>query len=123
MGKQIILAHSSLDWQECLTVYRGRDAVEKAFKTLKQDIQVILLNAKKEASMKGFLFVTFIRLILRMRLLKWMKETSPLGNYTVEGLLLELAKIKKITLTDGKTLVTEITRKQRTILEKMGLCA
>lgn len=123
MGKQIILAHSSLDWQECLTVYRGRDAVEKAFKTLKQDIQVIPLNAKKEASMKGFLFVTFISLILRMRLLKWMKETGLLENYTVEGLLLELAKIKKITLTDGETLVTEITRKQRTILEKMGLCA
>lgn len=58
-----------------------------------------------------------------MRLLKWMKETGLLENYTVEGLLLELAKIKKITLTDGETLVTEITRKQRTILEKMGLCA
>ncbi|MBP2145672.1 transposase [Methanofollis sp. W23] len=66
MGKQIILTHSSLDWQECLTVYRERDAVEKAFRTLKQDIQVMPLNAKNESSMKGFLFVTFIGLILRV---------------------------------------------------------
>ncbi|WP_449405513.1 IS1634 family transposase [Methanofollis tationis] len=123
MGKQIILAHSSLDWQECLTVYRERDAVEKAFRTLKQDIQVMPLNAKNESSMKGFLFVTFISLILRMRLLKWMKETGLMEDYTLEGMLLELAKIKKIKLANGEIMVTEISRRQRAILERLGLCA
>ncbi|KAF5039074.1 hypothetical protein DSECCO2_547750 [anaerobic digester metagenome] len=73
--------------------------------------------------MKGFLFVTFIGLILRMQLLKKMKETGLLEDYTVEGLFLELAKIKKIKLANGETLMTELTKKQRTILEKMGLCA
>ena len=123
MGKQIILTQSALDWQECLMVYRERDTVEKAFRMMKQDLQVLPLNAKKETSMRGFLFVTFIGLILRMQLLKKMKETGLLEDYTVEGLFLELAKIKKIKLANGETLVTELTKKQRTILEKMGLCA
>lgn len=123
MGKQIILTQSALDWQECLMVYRERDIVEKAFRMMKQDLQVLPLNAKKETTMKGFLFVTFIGLILRMQLLKKMKETGLLEDYTVEGLFLELAKIKKIKLANGETIVTELTKKQRTILEKMGLCA
>jgi len=49
-------------------VYRERDAVEKAFRTLKQNIQVFPLNAKNESSVKGFLFMTFSSRILRMRL-------------------------------------------------------
>ena len=31
MGKQIILVRGSLDWEESLTVYRERDAIEKVF--------------------------------------------------------------------------------------------
>ena len=123
MVKQIILAPSLLDWQECLTVYRERDAVEKAFRTLKQDIQVLSLNAKSESSMRRFLFVTFISLILRMRVLKWMKEAGLMKDHMLEGMLLELAKIKKIELANGEIMVTELTRRQRTILEMLGLYA
>jgi len=70
MGKQIILTQGALDWQECLMVYWERDAVETAFRMMRQDLQVLPLNAEKESTMKGFLFVTFIGLILRMQLEK-----------------------------------------------------
>ena len=123
MGKQIILSHGPLDWKECLTVYRERDYIEKTFRTLKQDLQVIPLNVKKESTMKGFLFVTFISLILRMKLLKQMKDAGLLEDYTLDGLLLELSKIKKIRLVTGDTITTEISKKQRTILDALGLCA
>lgn len=72
---------------------------------------------------EGVLFVTFISLILRMRLLKWMKETGLMEDYTLDGMLLELSKIKKIKLANGETIVTELSKRQRTILEKLGLCA
>jgi transposase len=123
MGKQIILSHGPLDWKECLTVYRERDYIEKTFRTLKQDLQVLPLNVKKESTMKGFLFVTFISLILRMKLLKQMKDASLLEDYTLDGLLLELSKIKKIRLVTGETITTEISKKQRNILDALGLCA
>jgi len=73
--------------------------------------------------MKGFLFVTFISLILRMKLLKQMKDAGLLEDYTLDGLLLELSKIKKIRLVTGETVTTEISKKQRTILDALGLCA
>ena len=123
MGKQIILSHGPLDWKECLTVYRERDYIEKTFRTLKQDIQVLPLNVKKESTMKGFLFVTFLSLILRMKLLKQMKDTDLLEDYTVDGLLLELSKIKKIKLANGEIITSELSKKQRVIYQALGLCA
>ena len=44
-------------------------------------------------------------------------------NYTVESLLLELEKIKKIELENGETIITELTRKQKDIMGKLELCA
>lgn len=123
MGKQIILVQGSLDWEECLTVYRERDAVEKVFRSMKTDLQVMPLHVRTEATLKGYLFITFISLILRMRLLKRMKDTGLLKHYTLEGMLLELAKIKKIRLANGEIVTTEISKRQRTILEALGLCA
>lgn len=55
--------------------------------------------------------------------LKRLKEAGLLEVYTVERLFLELAKIKMIKLANGETLVKELSKKQRTILERMGLCA
>jgi transposase len=123
MGKQIILVQGSLDWEECLTIYRERDAVEKVFRSMKTDLQVMPLHVRTEATLKGYLFITFISLILRMRLLKRMKDTGLLNHYTLEGMLLELAKIKKIRLANEEIITTEISKRQRTILEALGLCA
>jgi transposase len=90
---------------------------------LKHDLQVLPMNVKKEATMRGFIFVTFISLILRMKLLKQMKDTDLLEEYTLDGLLLELAKIKKIRLANGEVITIEVSKKQRTILQALGLCA
>ena len=46
-----------------------------------------------------------------------------LEHYTLEGLLLELAKIKKIRLANGEVITTELSKRQRTILETLGVCA
>jgi len=52
-----------------------------------------------------------------------MRETKIIEDYTVESLLLELEKIRKIKLQNGKVIVTELTRKQKDIMEKLNLCA
>lgn len=41
-----------------------------------------------------------------MRLLNMMRETKIIEDYTVESLLLELEKIKKVELQNGKEIVT-----------------
>ena len=104
-------------------VYRERDIVEKGFKIMKNDIQSLPLNTSKDSTTKRFIFVCFIGLILRMKLLSMMRETQIIEDYTVESLLLELKKIRKIELQNGEVMVTELTRKQKEIMEKLNLCA
>ena len=88
------------------------------------------LNTNKDSTTKGFIFVCFIGLIIRMRLLNIMRESKLIEEesklieeYTVESLLLELEKIRKVELQSGEVIVTEITRKQKQIMEKLNLCA
>ena len=81
------------------------------------------LNTRAEATLKGYLFIAFLSLILQMRLLKRMKDTGLLKHYTLEGVLRDLAKIKEIWLANGEVITTESTKKQRTILETLGVCA
>ena len=123
MGKFFLFYNGERDWMECLTTYRERDIVEKGFKTMKNDIQSLPLNMNKDSTTKGFIFICFIGLIIRMRLLNIMRETKIIEKYTVESLLLELEKIRKVELQNGEVIVTELTRKQKEIMEKLNLCA
>ena len=52
-----------------------------------------------------------------------MREAGILDKYSVELLLLQLEKLRKITLADGQILVTEMTKKQREIFQELDLCA
>jgi hypothetical protein len=44
-------------------------------------------------------------------------------KFSVEGLLTELEKIKVLILPDGQKITTEITKKQREILNALNICA
>ncbi len=51
-----------------------------------------------------------------------MRETKILDKYSVELLLMQLEKLRKIALADGQIIVTEMTKKQRYILQALHLC-
>ncbi len=123
MGKFILIYKGNFDWEDCLSTYRGKDIVEKGFDILKNDLDTLPLNVQKDTTLRGLLFVCFIALIIRMRIIKLMRDCHLVEKYSAEGMLLELEKIKKIDLTNGETIVSELTRKQKDILDCMGLCA
>jgi len=123
MGKFILFYSGEMDWLACLTHYRLRDAVEKCFLAMKKDMETLPLNARREDTVRGYLFVTFLGLILRMRLQMIMKDTGLAKQYSVEKLLLELEKIKIFELSQGETMLSEVNKKNRQILETFGLCA
>jgi transposase len=123
LGKYILLYKGDVDWQSCLAVYREKDIVEKAFRTLKTDVEASPLNTHKEETTRGLLFACYLGLLLKMRLLKRMREAGLLEEYTVDSLLLELEKIKKIKLEDGTMMTNELTRRHKGILNRLQLCA
>ena len=61
---------------------------------MKNDLDTLPLNARREDSVRGYLFMVFIALIIRMRLQMILKETGLSKQYSIEKLLLELEKIK-----------------------------
>ena len=123
MGRFLILYRGETDWQECLANYRGKDLIEKGFEILKNDLEIYTPNVQKEETLRGLLFAGFISLILRMRLIKKMKETGLIKHYSVTGLLTELSKLKMIELTNCQRIITEQTKKQKEIFNKLNLCA
>ena len=123
MGKFLLFYSGDLDWLTCLTLYRQRDSIEKCFMRMKNEMETLPLNVQKEDTMRGLLFITFLGLIIRMRLQMMMKDKGLVKQYSVEKLLLELEKIKLFELSNGETLVSEISKKNRTILEAFSLCA
>lgn len=123
MGKFILLYRGDLSWAECLSLYRGKDVVEKGFDILKNDIDLMPMNIRTDSSLRGYLFIAFLALILRMRLMRLMVDAELHKRYSVEGLLTELEKIKTMILPNGQKITTETTKKQREILEALSMCA
>ena len=123
MGCFFIFYSGEFDRITCLSTYREKDIIEKGLDTLKNDLQALPRNAKTESTMRGLLFVNSLNLIIRMRLINQIRETGLLKIYTVGNLLLELEMIKKIHLANEDVVVTEITKKQNGILEKLDSCA
>jgi transposase len=48
MGKYILLTRGEFSWEECLSLYRSKDVVEKGFDVLKNDIDLIPVNPKNQ---------------------------------------------------------------------------
>jgi transposase len=123
MGKFILFYSGDVDWMTCLSLYRERDEIEKEIEMMKSDLEALPLNTHSDSTMSGFLFIVFLGLVIRSKLLRMMTDTGLLKKYAVKGLLLELEKFRKISLADGRIMNTEMTKKTRLILEALNLCA
>jgi hypothetical protein len=58
-----------------------------------------------------------------MKLMRLMIDAGLNKRYSVEGLLTELEKIKIMILPDGEKVTTEISKRQREILDALHICA
>ena len=123
MGKFVILYRGDFSWEECLSTYRSKDMIEKSFDILKNDLELHTPQVRKEETFRGFLFVCFLSLVLRMRLLHKMQESKLSGKYSLTELLTELHKLKMVELSNGEYLVTEKTKTQKDILSRLNCCA
>lgn len=121
MGFNVLLCQGGYSGEEALRWIRERDVIEKIFMMLKNDLEATPLRAQKTEVVKGWIFVTFLSLILRARLLKMCAETGVSEEYSIPGLLLVLGRLKKVELSDGSMIVTEATKKQKEIFKKMNL--
>ncbi|MEO1785359.1 IS1634 family transposase [Thermodesulfobium sp. 4217-1] len=121
-GFFVILTNDIKDPQEALRIYRNKDVVEKCFDDLKNQLDMKRLRIHNSTTMDGRLFVQFIALIYISALREKMRQTGLIDKYTPNELLLEMQTLVDIRYS-GKYghLLTEITKKQREILEALKI--
>jgi transposase len=116
-----LLSNAEFSSEEVLDIYRRKDVIEKGFDDLKNHLDMKRMRTHTSATTDGKLFVAFISLIavsqMGMKLADFMKEKS----MSKDAVIYELEKIKVVTLADGRRLMNPLTKKQRLILEKLGL--
>ena len=95
--------------------------IEKIFDVMKNETDGNRLRVHSDMVVQGKLFVKFVTLILYMQMSKTMKEKKMFDKLSIKEVLLELRKIKKTFIDENISVVSEITKKQKQILEAFEL--
>jgi transposase len=113
-----ILLSSKLELSsgEVLKIYRNRDIIEKHFDQLKNRLDFKRIRTHWNKTTEGKVFVGFVALILRSYMLGVIKNDSQTKHLTFDKILIELKKIKLVTLNDLNIKLTPLTKLQKTIL-------
>ena len=74
-----------------------------------------IIDMQKTYTLKGFVFMNFIGLIVRCRPLRIIKDAGQARKYSLDGMHPELEKLKKVELEGGGMVTCEVIKKQRTL--------
>ena len=117
MGTMILLSNRAMDAKEILYLYRRKDTVEKFFDALKHELERKRLRIHTQETFEGRLFLDFIALILYAWISKVMRREGISKDLSVQELMYELKKIKRVQLGEKKTVITEVSKKQRELFK------
>ena len=114
-GTMILISSFKVGKDEVVPYYYMRQRVEALFGFSKDDLRLIPLRIHKEETLRGYLLLMFIALIIFLQL------RDEIGDkYTVEEILLTMKNLKCKVYQD-EIVVQELTRQQREIVEKLNI--
>lgn len=118
IGWFVMISNKTKDAAEALRSYRQKDAVEKGFDDLKNDLDMKRLRIHSNAAMEGRIFIQFIALILTTYLKNIMEEQGWTRNHNLQEIFSEMKSLKQVSAEGRrKKLVTTLTKRQREIIE------
>ena len=121
MGIFVLLTNTELNCEEVLRLYREKDGVEKCFDSLKNNLSLKRLRIHSQKALEGLLFVEFISLILYSYLSKVLRDTGINKTLSIPEVIFELRKIKKIQFGRKKTIISEMSKRQREIFKAFDI--
>lgn len=114
-GIMILVSTFKLKKKDVVPFYYLRQTVERLFGFSKDDLKIVPLRRHKEETLRGFLLLTFIALVVFVQLKKAIGE-----KHTVEGILLTMRNLKS-KVYDDEILIQELTRQQKDITEELKI--
>jgi hypothetical protein len=113
----LLCSRGDLSSGEVLGLYRGRDVVEKGFWQFKNCLDFRRVRTHWVRTLEGKLFVGFLALILRSYMGCLLRGSGvELRRLTFDKVLLELEKIRTVTMSDVGKVLVPLTKLQKTIL-------
>jgi len=117
----LLSSKTELSSRDVLNIYRARDIVEKNFEQLKNRLDFKRMRTHWNKTTQGKMFVGFLSLILRSVMLRKIKENVQTKHLTFEKILIELKKIKAVSLTDMSEILLPLTKLQKTVLSVLDV--
>ena len=101
-----------------MEIYRSKDAVEKNFDDLKNDLDMKRLRIHTQSTMDGRIFIQFIALILITKLKEVMRKNNWFQNHNLQEVIEEMKSIREVSIEGKrKKLITQLTGFQSEIVE------
>lgn len=114
-GVMILISSSEISKEEVVKIYYLRQTAENLFGFSKDDLGIIPLRVHSEEALRGFLFMQFLTLIAFVHIRNKLKT-----DFTVEEALLIMRNLK-CKVYDNEIIISELTRAQKDISEKLGI--
>lgn len=122
MGKMLLLS-SKLDRnaEEVLSSYYRRDLTEKYFDALKNKMGNDRLRTSSDKTARSRMFVAMLGLIIHSALHAAWSRSKLKDKYSMTKILAIMKPLKAVERSDGKRILTEISKKQREVMKELGL--
>lgn len=117
VGWFVLATNDIKDPEKALEVYRLKDAVEKNFDDMKNDLDMNRLRIHSAQAMDGRLFIQYIAEILLSRIRTVMKASGEFKNHSTQEIIDELKSVRKVTVEKKQCrIVTALTAFQKRIV-------
>lgn len=116
-GIFLISCNGEYAWDTCLSAYKEKELIERSFDILKNDLEFTTPQVQKDSTLRGLMFISLIALIIRMKIMNTLKQADLIKTYSFEKMLLQLEKSKAVVMENGQVIYSELTKKQKQILE------
>ncbi len=120
-GFSVKVSNCDMDCMDILSLYSKRDAVEKVFDNMKNELDIKHLKVHSKEVMDGRLFIGFIALIIYSWVNNLMIEKGLYKSYTIEEVMHELKKIKIVVLGSDMKILTKLTKEQKDLFKNFGI--
>ncbi|WP_442852097.1 IS1634 family transposase [Oribacterium sp. oral taxon 078] len=120
-GFFVLISNEVKDPVTALRLYRMRDVIEKAFRNIKERLNLRRTLTSSESSLEGKLFVEFVALIYLSYIKKKMEEAGLFSRYTMQELLDELDVIECFREPGKAAIQGEVLKKQEQIYRDLGV--
>jgi len=114
-GIMMLFSTFPIDKDEVVPMYYMRAKIEQAFGFSKDDLRLLPLRVHKEETLRGYLFLMFLTLVVFMFFRKELKN-----KYTVEEAMLSMRNLK-CKVYENEILISETTKQQKEILSLLNI--